>query len=358
MNPRREGKKLLVLDIDYTLFDHRYECGYLSWYKSYLISYHVRKFTFNYTFFTTFCSDQWLRQGGNLCDHISTSSWKQPTPTMTFAFGKVTKTKKSTIQSNRPGQQPTWGGLRKRWNCLAVTRIQTTISPSIWTPEQWSQFRQKSMGLLMWSLWGWSGASTLSMTRRPRSCLTTWGGTSSWTPSRASRSGLSGAHKCRKFHLNWDAICREAHKNRGTDRELVGLAKYLTLIAKLDDFSNLRWALANIKIQKVSGNQAFYTFFQAQPVGKVQPGAQLMQYLLKIRQYFLMLLIVVGSKKKTIVLNFKLDGENVLSQHHDFNLWSRLNIVETAIFQYALYILTPIKHLHKCELRSSHWTIP
>ena len=36
------------------------------------------------------------------------------------------------------------------------------------------------------------------------------------------------------------AICREAHKNRGTDRELVGLAKYLTLIAKLDDFSNLR----------------------------------------------------------------------------------------------------------------------
>ena len=37
------------------------------------------------------------------------------------------------------------------------------------------------------------------------------------------------------------AICREAHKNRGTDRELVGLAKYLTLIAKLDDFSNLRW---------------------------------------------------------------------------------------------------------------------
>ena len=51
-----------------------------------------------------------------------------------------------------------------------------------------------------------------------------------------------------------------------------------------------------------------------------------MQYLLKIRQYFLMLLIVVGSKKKTIVLNFKLDGENVLSQHHDFNLWSRLNI--------------------------------
>ena len=24
VNPRREGKKLLVLDIDYTLFDHRY----------------------------------------------------------------------------------------------------------------------------------------------------------------------------------------------------------------------------------------------------------------------------------------------------------------------------------------------
>ena len=36
------------------------------------------------------------------------------------------------------------------------------------------------------------------------------------------------------------ADLREAHKNRGTDRELVGLAKYLTLIAKLDDFSNLR----------------------------------------------------------------------------------------------------------------------
>jgi len=38
-----------------------------------------------------------------------------------------------------------------------------------------------------------------------------------------------------------------------------------------------------------------------------------MQYLFKIRQYFLMLLIAVGSKRKTIVLNFILNFENVLS---------------------------------------------
>ena len=99
MNPRREGKKLLVLDIDYTLFDHRYEGGYFSCYESYPISFD--------NFHNNLCPDQWLRQGGNSCDHISTSSWKQPTPTMTFAFGKITETKKSTIQSKRPGQQPT-----------------------------------------------------------------------------------------------------------------------------------------------------------------------------------------------------------------------------------------------------------
>jgi len=33
---------------------------------------------------------------------------------------------------------------------------------------------------------------------------------------------------------------REAHKNRDSDRELVGLSKYITLIAKLDDLSDLR----------------------------------------------------------------------------------------------------------------------
>ena len=47
------------------------------------------------------------------------------------------------------------------------------------------------------------------------------------------------------------AICREAHKNRGTDRELVGLAKYLTLIAKLDDFSNLRWKYSIYWVKKL-----------------------------------------------------------------------------------------------------------
>ena len=33
---------------------------------------------------------------------------------------------------------------------------------------------------------------------------------------------------------------REAHKNRTTDKELVGLARYLTQIAKLEDLSELR----------------------------------------------------------------------------------------------------------------------
>ena len=37
-----------------------------------------------------------------------------------------------------------------------------------------------------------------------------------------------------------EPILLQAHKNRGTDRELVGLSKYITLIAKLDDLSNLR----------------------------------------------------------------------------------------------------------------------
>ena len=32
----------------------------------------------------------------------------------------------------------------------------------------------------------------------------------------------------------------QAHKNRTTDNELVGLAKYLTQIAKLPDLSELR----------------------------------------------------------------------------------------------------------------------
>jgi ubiquitin-like domain-containing CTD phosphatase 1 len=33
---------------------------------------------------------------------------------------------------------------------------------------------------------------------------------------------------------------REAHKNRTTDKELVGLATYLAQIAKLEDLSELR----------------------------------------------------------------------------------------------------------------------
>ena len=32
----------------------------------------------------------------------------------------------------------------------------------------------------------------------------------------------------------------KAHKNRDTDNELVGLAKYLSKIAKMEDFSQLR----------------------------------------------------------------------------------------------------------------------
>ena len=38
----------------------------------------------------------------------------------------------------------------------------------------------------------------------------------------------------------WCSVDNQAHKNRGTDRELVGLAKYLSKIAQIDDLTQLR----------------------------------------------------------------------------------------------------------------------
>ena len=59
-----------------------------------------------------------------------------------------------------------------------------------------------------------------------------------------------------------------------------GLAKYLSLIVKLDDFSNLRWVLKIL--HGFSFCQTLFLILQAQSVGKIQPGAQLMQYSLKL----------------------------------------------------------------------------
>ena len=88
MNPRREGKKLLVLDIDYTLFDHRYAtkaeticiqtpfnfvpCIKMFW--------HLNS--------SKLYPDLWLKQAGNSCGPISMSFWRRHMPTTIFAFGE------------------------------------------------------------------------------------------------------------------------------------------------------------------------------------------------------------------------------------------------------------------------------
>ena len=189
MNPKREGKKLLVLDIDYTLFDHRqtifnkFSCDF-KWYHI-VSSLQV-------------CSRGWLGAYAALPPRVPGSSLRALRYLHMVRFWMwllILKYLKisGNIASDCSGQQQTWNGLKRRWSYWAATRIPTTSSPSIWTPEQWSRFRQRSMELWTWSLWELSGVNTLSMTKSPPSCSTTCDETFSWTLNRDSKSGRSGS---------------------------------------------------------------------------------------------------------------------------------------------------------------------
>ena len=189
VNPKREGKKLLVLDIDYTLFDHRqtifnrFSCHF-KWY-------HIGS-SFQV------CSRGWLGAYAALPPRVPRSSLRALRYLYLVSFWMwllILKCSKISgkIASGCSGQQQTWNGLKRRWSYWAATRTPTTSSPFTWTPGQWSQFRRRNMELWTWSLWELYGVNTLSMTKSPPSCLTTCDETFSWTLNRDSKSGRSGS---------------------------------------------------------------------------------------------------------------------------------------------------------------------
>jgi len=174
VNPRREGKKLLVLDIDYTLFDHRSvaEAGW-ELMRPYLHEFLEAAYADYDICIWSATNMRWIEEKMKLlgCD-------KNPNYKLSFYL-----------------------------DSRAMISIQT---------EKYGIVDVKPLGVIWGKYPQYDKKTTIMFDDLRRNFLMN------------PQQGL----KIRAF--------REAHKNRGTDRELVGLAKYLTLIAKLDDFSNLR----------------------------------------------------------------------------------------------------------------------
>jgi len=170
----REGKKLLVLDIDYTLFDHRSvaECG------------NELMRPFLHEFLET------AYEYYDICIWSATN--------MVWIEEKM-KLLGCTINPNYK---------------LAFY-LDSRAMISISTPK-YGLIDVKPLGVIWGKYPQYSQKNTIMFDDLRRNF------------SMNPQSGL----KIRPF--------REAHKNRGTDRELVGLSKYITIIAKLDDLSNLR----------------------------------------------------------------------------------------------------------------------
>merc|ERR1739844_502285 len=174
INENREGKKLLVLDIDYTLFDHRStaETG-LELMRPFLHEFLETAYQDYDICIWSATNMRWIEEKMKLLGCSSNQNYK-------LAFYLDSR---------------------------AMISIQT---------EKYGIVDVKPLGVIWGKYKQYDKSNTIMFDDLRRNFLMN------------PQNGL----KIRPF--------REAHKNRGTDRELVGLAKYLTQIAKLEDFSNLR----------------------------------------------------------------------------------------------------------------------
>jgi len=174
VNPRREGKKLLVLDIDYTLFDHR----------SVAESGRELMRPFLHEFLET------------AYEHYDICIWSATN--MVWIEEKM-KLLGCTVNPNY------------KLSFYLDSRAMISIST-----QKYGLCDVKPLGVIWGKYEQYSARNTIMFDDLRRNFMMN------------PQTGL----KIRAF--------REAHKNRDSDRELVGLSKYLSLIAKLDDFSELR----------------------------------------------------------------------------------------------------------------------
>merc|ERR1719187_2750995 len=174
INPSREGKKLLVLDIDYTLFDHRSvaEAGW-ELMRPFLHEFLEAAYQHYDIAIWSATNMKWIEEKMKLLGCSTNSNYK-------LAF---------YVDSR------------------AMISIQT---------EKYGIVEVKPLGVIWGKYSQYSSKNTIMFDDLRRNFLMN------------PQNGL----KIRPF--------REAHKNRTTDKELVGLAKYLAKIAKLDDLSGLR----------------------------------------------------------------------------------------------------------------------
>merc|ERR1719516_227303 len=174
VNPRREGKKLLVLDIDYTLFDHRSvaEAGW-ELMRPFLHEFLEAAYQHYDIAIWSATNMKWIEEKMKLLGCSTNSNYK-------FTF-----------------YLDSW----------AMISIQT---------EKYGIVEVNPLGVIWGKYPQYSSKNTIMFDDLRRNFLMN------------PQNGL----KIRPF--------REAHKNRGSDKELVGLAKYLTAIASLEDLSGLR----------------------------------------------------------------------------------------------------------------------
>jgi len=174
VHPRRDQKKLLVLDIDYTLFDHR----------SVAESGRELMRPFLHEFLET------------AYEHYDICIWS--------ATNMVWIEEKMKLL-----------GCTTNPNYKLSFYLDSRAMISISTPK-YGLIDVKPLGVIWGKYPQYSPKNTIMFDDLRRNF------------SMNPQSGL----KIRAF--------REAHKNRDTDTELVGLSKYLTIIAQMEDFSSLR----------------------------------------------------------------------------------------------------------------------
>jgi len=174
LNPSRENMKLLVLDIDYTLFDHRSvaEAGW-ELMRPYLHEFLETAYQHYDIAIWSATNMKWIEEKMKLLGCSSNPNYK-------LAFYLDSR---------------------------AMISVET---------EKYGLVDVKPLGVIWGKYPQYTKQNTIMFDDLRRNFLMN------------PQNGL----KIRPF--------REAHKNRTTDKELVGLAKYLTQIAKLEDLSELR----------------------------------------------------------------------------------------------------------------------
>merc|ERR1719516_910440 len=174
LNPGREGKKLLVLDIDYTLFDHRSvaEAGW-ELMRPYLHEFLETAYQHYDIAIWSATNMKWIEEKMKLLGCTTNTNYK-------LAFYLDSR---------------------------AMISVET---------EKYGLVDVKPLGVIWGKYPQYTAQNTIMFDDLRRNFLMN------------PQNGL----KIRPF--------REAHKNRSTDNELVGLSKYLSLIAKLEDLSDLR----------------------------------------------------------------------------------------------------------------------